>query len=395
MRLEDACLLIADCPHTTAPDEGEGYPLVRTPNVGFGRLVYDSMHRVSEEVYLGRNRRATPQAGDLIYAREAPAGNVAVIREGEKVCLGQRTVLLRPNPCIVDSNYLAYYLLAPENRHRLVSQASGATVAHVNIPVIRDLPVSFPNLQKQQKAAAILNDLYSAIDNARRQIALLEEAAMRLYREWFGDGKGKKKPLGEFVEITTSGSWGTDAKTVKTPNEVVCIRGADFEEIHGRSLGKQIRRFISDKHLVERSLKDGDLVVEMSGGSPTQSTGRVVSISDMLLARYGVPVLATNFCKVVRPKSGYSHFLYLAWRDLYVSRIMFNYEVGTTGIKNFDYDLFVSDVEVTNPLPKLTQFNGLVDGMFSSIDMLGSLVQDLTEARDRLLPKLMSGEIEV
>ena len=149
---------------------------------------------------------------------------------------------------------------------------------NINAGILADLPIALPPLPIQRRIAAILSDYDSAIENARRQIALLEEAAMRLYREWFGDGKGERKPLGEFIEITTSGSWGTDTKTVKTPNEVVCIRGADFEEIHGRSLGKQIRRFISDKHLVERSLKDGDLVVEMSGGSPTQSTGRVVSI---------------------------------------------------------------------------------------------------------------------
>jgi len=79
MTLNEACLLIADCPHTTARDEGDGYPLVRTPNVGFGRLVYDGMHRVSQKVYDLRNKRAIPEAGDLIYAREAPAGNVAVI----------------------------------------------------------------------------------------------------------------------------------------------------------------------------------------------------------------------------------------------------------------------------------------------------------------------------
>ena len=120
MKLQDACILIADCPHTTALDEGKGFPLVRTPNVGYGRLEYASMHRVSQAIYNERNKRAIPQPGDLIYAREAPAGNVAVIQDGERVCLGQRTVLLRPDNDIVDSSYLTYYLLAPENRNRLV-----------------------------------------------------------------------------------------------------------------------------------------------------------------------------------------------------------------------------------------------------------------------------------
>lgn len=84
MSLNDICELIVDCPHSTAKDEGVGYPLIRTPNIGRGRLLLDDVHRVSEEVYDKRNARAIPQDDDLILAREAPAGNVAIIKNGEK-----------------------------------------------------------------------------------------------------------------------------------------------------------------------------------------------------------------------------------------------------------------------------------------------------------------------
>ena len=67
MRLQDVCELIVDCPHSTAKDEGIGYPLIRTPNIGKGRLILDGVHRVSEEVYHKRNQRAVPQDGDLIF----------------------------------------------------------------------------------------------------------------------------------------------------------------------------------------------------------------------------------------------------------------------------------------------------------------------------------------
>ena len=72
MKLLEACELIVDCPHSTAKDEGEGYPLIRTPNIGRGRLMLDNVHRVSESVYHKRNERAIPQENDLILAREAP-----------------------------------------------------------------------------------------------------------------------------------------------------------------------------------------------------------------------------------------------------------------------------------------------------------------------------------
>ena len=120
-RLEDITVLIEDCPHTTAKDEGKGYPLVRTPNIGEGQLLLDCVHRVSKEVYDKRNVRAVPQVDDIIYAREAPAGNVAVIRENEQVCLGQRTVLIRPMNTLIDSVWLTYAMLAPYSRNHLIS----------------------------------------------------------------------------------------------------------------------------------------------------------------------------------------------------------------------------------------------------------------------------------
>ena len=120
MILNDICEFIVDCPHTTAPDEGVGYPLIRTPNIGKGRLNLNGVHRVSEEVYRSRIQRGIPQDDDLIFAREAPPGNVAIVKNGEKVCLGQRTVLLRPDKRKVIPDYLVSvsytHLTLPTNR---------------------------------------------------------------------------------------------------------------------------------------------------------------------------------------------------------------------------------------------------------------------------------------
>ena len=187
MVLEDVCELIADCPHTTAPDEGKGYPLIRTPNVGKGRLLLEGVHRVSKDIYDKRNMRAIPQKDDIIFAREAPAGNAALIREGQEVCLGQRTVLIRPDCEKVFPEYLVYYLLAPEQQYKLLGTANGATVAHVNLPVIRKMPIELPDIDVQQKIAGYISIYDDLIENNQRQIKLLEEAAQRLYKEWFVD----------------------------------------------------------------------------------------------------------------------------------------------------------------------------------------------------------------
>ena len=147
-RLKHITYLIEDCPHSTAKDEGKGYPLVRTPNIGFGQLLLNGVHRVSEKVYNQRNIRAVPQKNDLIFAREAPAGNIAVINE-EKVCLGQRTVLLRPITHCILPQYLAYYILAPSSQQNLVEKSSGTTVAHVNLSDFRPYMIAVPPIEEQ------------------------------------------------------------------------------------------------------------------------------------------------------------------------------------------------------------------------------------------------------
>ena len=185
IKLKDLCELIVDCPHSTEPNEGQGYPIIRTPNIGPGYLNLDGVQRVGEEAYKRRNVRAVPQAGDLILAREAPAGNVGIIPDGEKVCLGQRTVLIRPDRSKADPAYLNYYLNAPKQRHKLLSNSNGATVSHVNMPIIHNLPVDLPPLPAQQRIAGVLSAYDKLIENNRRQIKLLEEAAQRLYKEWF------------------------------------------------------------------------------------------------------------------------------------------------------------------------------------------------------------------
>lgn len=218
VRLQDVCEFIVDCPHSTAVDEGEGYPLIRTPNIGKGRLVLEGVHRVSESVYQQRIARGTPQDGDLIFAREAPAGNVAIVKNGEKVCLGQRTVLLRPDKEKVVPEYLVYYLLSPKQQYGLLGTANGATVAHVNLPTIRELPVELPHMDIQRRIADILSAYDDLIENNQKQIKLLEEAAQRLYREWFME---LRFPGHETTPVVDGVPEGWTYKRVKDFGEIV------------------------------------------------------------------------------------------------------------------------------------------------------------------------------
>ena len=134
------------------------------------------MHRVSKEVYDKRNSRAVPKCGDLIFAREAPAGNIAVIQEGELVCLGQRTVLISPIREIADSDFIALYILSPVIQTLLVKKSIGATVAHVNLKEIRPFLIPLPPLAEQKRIVAKIEKLmplveeYGKMEDARLQL---------------------------------------------------------------------------------------------------------------------------------------------------------------------------------------------------------------------------------
>jgi len=182
--------LIVDCEHKTAPTQEIGIPSIRTPNIGKGYLIFDNVNRVSEETYELWTKRAKPISGDLILAREAPAGNVGIIPQGERVCLGQRTVLIRPKKNRIDSQFLAFLLLHPLIQKRLLAKSTGATVQQVNMKDIRELKLSeLPSIQTQQKLTKELEDLRSQGDRLetiyRQKIAALNELKQSILQKAF------------------------------------------------------------------------------------------------------------------------------------------------------------------------------------------------------------------
>ncbi|MDD3772931.1 MAG: restriction endonuclease subunit S [Weeksellaceae bacterium] len=166
--LDNLCELIVDCEHKTAPTQEIGYPSIRTPNIGKGELILENVNRVSYETYLQWTRRAVPKSGDLILAREAPAGNIAVIPENIEVCLGQRTVLLRPKKDRLVSKYLAYLILSKEVQEILLSHSTGATVQHINMKDIRAFKIY--DLSDLKEQIAVVHKL----DSLRAETQKLE-----------------------------------------------------------------------------------------------------------------------------------------------------------------------------------------------------------------------------
>jgi type I restriction enzyme, S subunit len=202
--------LIIDCEHKTAPIQEEGIPSIRTPNIGKGHLIFDGVYRVSEETYELWTRRGKPESGDLILAREAPAGNVGVVPPGAKVCLGQRTVLIRPNKKIIDSHYLAFLLLHPIMQKRLLDKSTGATVQHVNMKDIRGLSMSeLPSIQVQKACVEELEHFKSEVNRLEKiyqgKLAALNELKQSiLHKAFTGELTADKADLKTNIEPEAS-----------------------------------------------------------------------------------------------------------------------------------------------------------------------------------------------
>lgn len=401
-KLNDVCELIVDCPHSTEPDEGEGYPIIRTPNIGVGYLDLERVQRVSKAAYDRRNIRAVPRPNDLILAREAPAGNVGIIREGMEVCLGQRTVLIRPNAEKVSPLFLNYYLNAPKQRHALLSNSNGATVTHVNMPIIRNLPVELPPREAQERIADVLSAYDELIENSRRQIKLLEEAAQRLYKEWFVD---LKFPGHETTPIHNGLPEGWEKASFL--DLVGYVRGRSYTTNDLEDSGKMRLAnlnniaayggwsFGAEKPYAgvfkrEQMVNCGDIVMAVTDMTKER---RLVGHVARVPAQADGFLISMDLLKLV-PKSVEPDYLYAALRFSGVSEMAAMLANGTN-VLHLRPDA-LSRVELMQPSCEVQeQFSAAVKPLFELSEHLEQQISAAREARDRLLPKLMSGEIEV
>ena len=405
IQLKDICD-IYDCPHTTAKDEGKGYPLVRTPNVGKGRLILNGIHRVSEDVYNSRNARAIPEEGDLILAREAPVGNVSIIMDGQRVCLGQRVVLIKPKRELVDPHFLTYYLLSAEVQHRLKNHANGAVVAHLNVSDIRNLWVTLPEFEEQVAIGKILRSIDDKIELNRQINDNLEQQVQALYKSWFVDFEPFKD--GEFIEselglipegwsiikvgelplyisdYVSNGSFASLKENVtlyETPNYAQFIRNTDLKS-------RQFSVWVDEasyKFLGKSKLTGGEIIIS--------NVGDVGSVH--LCPKLRIPMTLGNNVIMIKPIDiVYNYFIYMTFKWFY-GRDLIKGITGGSAMPKFNKTDFKSLKLAIPDYSTLSKFNSLVSKLMEQVINLNHSNQRLSQTRDTLLPKLMSGEFKI
>lgn len=311
---------------------------------------------------------------------------------------------LAPNSIMVkfnENNDFYFHWLKSRNGQQMIkSIVTGSAQPKFNKTNFRQMLVPVPPIEEQNRIAAILNAIDDKINKNRQTNDNLQQQAQALFKQWFVDNPDaiswKEGTFSNLIEKTISGDWGKDSPSGNNTEMVYCIRGADIPEVRAGNKGKMPTRYILPKNYAAKQLVDGDIVVEISGGSPTQSTGRAAAVSDALLARYDKGMVCTNFCKALKPRAGYSMYVYYYWQYLYDRDIFFSYENGTTGIKNLDINGFIeTEPIVIAPEGLVEKFDAVCQTVFSKIYANGMENEHLALVRDTLLPKLMSGEIDV
>ena len=200
-------------------------------------------------------------------------------------------------------------------------------------------------------------------------------------------------PIDFFVKNSKNGDWGKSDFEENYTRKVCCIRGADFPAITGSGILKAPIRYISENN-IDRILSDGDLIIEISGGSPVQSTGRICYIDSGVLNRFENEIITSNFCKAITlANKNNIYFFYLMWKKFYENGIFFKFEGKTTGIKNL---LFDEVLKIKIPVANqnlLKNFNQQVKILFKEIQKNLAENNLLENLRDFLLPMLMNGQV--
>ena len=306
-----------------------------------------------------------------------------------------------------------YYAL--KSKQSLLHNAQkGAAIPHVTPSLIGDIDFFLPSADTQHRIATILSRYDSLIENYQKQIKLLEEAAQRLYKEWFVDlhfpghentkivngvPEGwEKNAFGSVIDYEIGGGWGSDTKTTNEIIPAYVIRGTDMSTLDMGIWKELPYRFHQESNYRARQLMHNDIIFEVSGGSKNEGVAKTFLVQQELLDKLDNHVICASFCKLIRLKdSSIAYYIYDTLKEWRASGITAQYDKrSASSIVNYRWKDFLSQQEILIPNEiVLRDYIKKSELIHSSITKKSSQIRLLTEARDRLLPKLMSGEIEV
>jgi len=375
VKLDDCLELITYGFTNPMPDTLSGPWKVTAKDINNGRIVFETARHTSQEAFDNDlTDKSRPKKGDILLTKDGTLGRLAIVGD-ERVCINQSVALLRVNKDILSVSYLYYLLSTPLYQAKMLADAGGAAIKHIYITRVNQLLIPCPSYDEQCLIANILSRYDSLIENYQKQIKLLEEAAQRLYKEWFVD---LRFPGHDNTKIVDGVPEGWEKKKV---GDITPIKTGKKDANFGTSDGAYPFFTCSQEPIKAPSYSfDANAVILAGNG-------------DFNVKLYRGKFEAYQRTYVLEPND--PSMLYLLYYCVYVN--MNKLATGASGSTiKFLTKGMIDSLEMFVPIETIVaRFNLYIESIQSEKESIQSQIRLLTEARDRLLPKLMSGEIAV
>ena len=382
---------------------GTGFPFLTFSNVFNNWFLPEQLESLVQTT--DKEREACSiKAGDVFITRtsetmdELGMSSVA-LKDYPNATYNGFTKRLRPKTDRVFPRYMGYYLRTPKFRGQFMAFSSMTTRASLANNDLLNMEVELPPMDIQKNIATILSRYDSLIENYQKQIKLLEEAAQRLYKEWFID---LRFPEHENTKIVDGVPEGWKKKTIAD----VCTNissGSTPSRSNKAYWENGTIKWVKTKELQDGWILDTEEYISQEGYN--SSSTKMFPVNTILMAIYASPtlgrlgILSTDCCSDQSALGLIADENIISWQwlfwKLYELRDEFNAIARGAGQQNIS-GIVVKNKEIIIPDKGVIDgFTSVVSKMFEQQKSLSSQLRLLTEARDRLLPKLMSGEITV
>lgn len=375
MKLSQCCDSITDGDHLPPPKADSGVPFVTISNINAtNRFDFTNTMYVPQEYYDKLDSKRKARVGDVLYSVVGSFGIPVYIKSNKQFVFQRHIAILRPNEKIIP-RFLYYTMLSRDFYAKADAVAIGAAQRTVSLTSLRNIEIEVPSIECQNKIVDILSAYDNLIENNQKQIKFLEEAAQRLYKEWFVDFRfpgyentpitdgvpqgWKKVSLGDIVPILT----GKKDANFGTPDGVYPFFTCSKEPIKAPSYSFDTNAVIL--------AGNGDFNVKLYRGK----------------------FEAYQRTYVLSPAE--EKYLYLLYNAVNESMAVLVKGASGSTIKFLTKGM-IESIPLFIPTDRLLeQYNSYSEAVQKKIECLKSAIINATEARDRLLPKLMNGEIEV
>ena len=389
VKLQDVCSSITDGDHLAPPKSDLGVPFITISNIdSYNHIDFSNCMYVPQEYYNKLDIKRKAQKGDILYSVVGSFGKPVLINDNMPFAFQRHIAILRPNNKIILPEYMYYVMLTYDFFMQADSVALGAAQRTISLTSLRNMTIKLAPLDEQRKIAYILSRYDSLIDNYQRQIKLLEEAAQRLYKEWFVDLHFPGYENTKIVDGVPEG-WGRDVK-LSSIADIIMGQSPKSEFYNDKKIGLPFHQGVGSY---------GDRFV-VNNTYSSQYTRIAEKNSILFSVRAPVGRININKEKIaigrglasIKEKNGYQSFLFYLLKHMFFrDNIIGNGAIFASITREQLYDLNV----MFPPLKLVRGFNDKAKNIDARIFNIDSQLRLLTEARDRLLPKLMSGEIEV